>query len=156
MKWFAALVVAMALTGCSSGGDAVDVESSPGEVVSISTGSEASETLSPSGATTTVGVVVVTANVLGQSCEALSGVKRGLHYGSRVVIESSTGEVVGSGRLGDPPQPAPKVLCAWGADVEATLVTGETYRARAATRFTSPPRDEATLVQGQSLVIDAG
>ncbi len=120
-----------------------------------STESEPSETSSPSEATTAVGVVVVTTNVLGQSCEALSGVKRGLHNGARVVIESSTGEVVGSGRLGDPPQRAPRALCAWGVDIEATLVPGEQYLARAAVRFTSPLWDEAKFDQGQRLVIDA-
>lgn len=156
MKWFAALALAMVLAGCSASGDAEDAESSPSEVAAPSTESEPSVTSSPSEPTTTVGVVVVTTNVLGQSCEALSGVKRGLHNGARVVIESSTGEVVGSGRLGDPPRRAPKSLCAWGADIVATLVPGEQYLARAATRFTSPLRGEAALGQGQPLVIDAG
>ena len=129
---------------------------SPSEAAETSTPIKSPESVPPI-RTKTVSVVVITPNVLSQSCEALSGIYRGLHNGARVVIESSTGDVVGTGRLGAPPRrvPVPDNLCAWGAKIESTLVEGERYLARAAMRFTSPLSDEESLDLGEVLIIEA-
>lgn len=152
-----AMALVAALAACTSDGDGesgAEPERTESSASSESSPAESPSPTEPTPATTPVDVVVVYNNFLDQPCEALSGIYRGLHNGSRVEIESSSGEVVGTGRLGDPPQRVPKALCAWGATVESTLEPGEQYLARAATRFTSPLLDESDFATTR-LVIEA-
>jgi len=111
-------------------------------------------TLSPKMVPLTVTVTVATINVLGQSCEALSGVKEGLHTGAVVTLESA-GEIAGVGRLGEAARKPPKDLCAWDATISANLLRGEIYQAVVADRFTSDPASRETLQQTPTLSIEA-
>lgn len=103
----------------------------------------------------TVPVVVVHNNVLGQSCEALSGEYKALHTGAVVTLEDSSSHAVGRGRLGAPPSPAPGSLCAWGASIKATVHKGESYTVVVGDRWTKDAQAAVLIAGKQRVVITA-
>ena len=134
----ALLCTCLLLATIACGGDSPQRADEPTDVVTSASPTETPTNEAPTEPPTSiVEVVVLYPNILDLSCEALSGIYKSLHNGSQVVIETETGQVVGEGRLGDPPAKVPNSLCAWGAKIDAAVEPGTKYRARAATRFTS-------------------
>jgi hypothetical protein len=113
------LAVAAGSTSCANGGS-----------------SSAAAPSTPAGVEVTAHVAIVYANILSQSCEALSGNFRVLHRGAVVTLEDPSSHEVGRGRLGPaPPGPVSHKLCAWGTDIEARVQKGERYTVVVGDRF---------------------
>lgn len=121
-------------------------------------GSSSSPATAPTpGVAATVPVVVVFNDVLGQSCEALTGNFQTLHTGAEITLEDSSSRVVGRAHLGKPPAATavPAGLCAWGAEIKARVEKGQMYTVRVGGRWSKRASATEILASGKRLVIVA-